>query len=138
MSWELVRILVDFGMFVLIWLVQVIIYPGFQFADAHQFSGWHHIYTNRITCFVLPLMFLQVGIYASNLLLDVHSLDLISSFLIALAWLMTFIWIIPVHGSIERKLETAQINKLVRLNWFRTWSWTAVFGINLFKMNFSI
>lgn len=134
MSWELGRILIDFGILILIWLVQVIIYPGFQFADAKQFTGWHHSYSSRITYFVLPLMFLQVGLYARSLITGFHWLDVAGSACIALAWLMTFIWIVPVHSRIGRQLETAQVKKLVQLNWVRTWAWTAVFVMGLLKM----
>ena len=51
---------VDFAMFVLIWVVQLIVYPAFHKIDDRVFVSWHGSYCNRIGLFVLPLMLLQL------------------------------------------------------------------------------
>ena len=51
---------IDFGMFVLIWLVQLIIYPVLDEVSIEKFSKWHEIYCRRIAFVVLPLMIAQL------------------------------------------------------------------------------
>jgi len=64
------RVAFDFGMLVLIWLVQLIIYPSFEFTDKDAFLGWHEKYTGLITVVVLPLMLGQLGLTLYQLTLD--------------------------------------------------------------------
>ena len=47
---------IDFAMFVIIWIVQVIVYPSFLFLEPKSFQLWHTCYCGRISYFVLPLM----------------------------------------------------------------------------------
>ena len=56
------RLCIDFGLFILIWMVQLIVYPSFRCIDANLFSQWHDKYTGLISVFVVPLMFTQVGL----------------------------------------------------------------------------
>ena len=51
---------IDFAMFVLIGLVQVIVYPVFREIPADRFAKWHPRYCNQIGWFVLPLMIAQL------------------------------------------------------------------------------
>ena len=58
MSLDLARLLIDFGFVVLIWAVQLVIYPSFGFYAKANLFEWHKSYTARVTYIVLPLMFL--------------------------------------------------------------------------------
>ena len=131
MNWEIAQILFDFGLLILIWMVQLIIYPSFQFADQQQFRPWHNRYSGQISLFVIPLMFGQVGLYIRSLVLDINFLNASAAGLILAAWLLTFIWIVPVHNQLGKQLEMDKVKKLVNLNWGRTVAWTLVFGIDL-------
>jgi len=51
---QVARVAVDFGMLILIWLVQLIIYPSFQYSARESFIQWHEKYTGLITLVVLP------------------------------------------------------------------------------------
>ena len=57
-----IQIMVDSGLFILIWLVQLIIYPSFRYTEEKDFVGWHARYTWVIGAIVSPLMLVQVGI----------------------------------------------------------------------------
>ncbi|MEO1009857.1 MAG: hypothetical protein AAFX53_01035 [Bacteroidota bacterium] len=63
MKYEILRLLCDFGLVVLIWSVQLIIYPSFQFYNPIELLLWHGIYVHRITYVVLPLMVGQLVFY---------------------------------------------------------------------------
>ena len=65
---DLLQLLVDFGLVVLIWIVQLIIYPSFLYYNSNTLSKWHKTYTGRITTIVAPLMIAQIAIAAYLLL----------------------------------------------------------------------
>ena len=44
----------DFGLFLVLWLVQLIIYPGFYYSADTTFIDWHVSYVKRIMLFSSP------------------------------------------------------------------------------------
>ena len=58
---DIIRLLVDFGLLVLIWIIQLIIYPSFLFYRAKELITWHKMYTKAIALIVIPLMLGQLG-----------------------------------------------------------------------------
>ena len=54
--------LASFGLVVLIWLVQVVIYPAFAEIAPEHFTRWHAGYTRAVTWIVAPLMLGQVAL----------------------------------------------------------------------------
>lgn len=128
MDLDLLRILVDFGLVVLIWLVQLVIYPSFLYADRERLVGWHASYTTRITVVVMPLMLTQVAVVGLQVLGRGALLDWLSAALVVAVWLLTFLRAVPLHGRIG---EAADLDRdlpaLVRWNWPRTILWTMVF-----------
>ena len=55
--------LVDFGLFILIWLTQLVIYPSFTYFREQDLTRWHRKYTRAISYIVMPLMLGQVGLH---------------------------------------------------------------------------
>jgi hypothetical protein len=53
---------VSFGLIVLIWLVQLVIYPAFASIAPERFARWHARYTRTVTWIVAPLMLGQAGL----------------------------------------------------------------------------
>jgi hypothetical protein len=53
-------VLVDFALFILIWIVQRIIYPSFMYHSPVSLSQWHAVYSKRIALIVVPLMLGQL------------------------------------------------------------------------------
>ena len=45
---------IDFAIFVLIWLVQLIVYPAFHKINVIEFVSWHRKYCNRISFSFCP------------------------------------------------------------------------------------
>ncbi|MFP4069423.1 MAG: hypothetical protein ACLFVC_04495 [Opitutales bacterium] len=129
---DLVRHLVDFGMVVVVWLVQLVIYPGFLAMEAERLRSWHRSYTFRVSFVIMPLMLLQLGLVGRAALLGRDPGDLMALAGVAVCWLLTFGVSVPLHRRVadgEGGRET--LNRLIRTNWPRTVLWTAVFIIGL-------
>ncbi len=128
MSLDTLRLLIDFGLVVLIWLVQLIIYPGFSYYNGDQLVSWHNKYTKRITLVVLPLMLGQLMVYGS-LLTEIKSIFSIGGFtLVLLTWFLTFTVFVPLHKTIDKGEATqSTCERLTTYNWSRTILWSALF-----------
>lgn len=122
--------MIDFGLVVLIWLVQLIIYPSFRHTDPAAFQSWHSSYSMLICVFVIPLMFAQVAIIG-YLLYQYASWALwVSALLVVFIWLSTFLQAVPIHNLLGQNTEvSANIERLIAVNWIRTVLWSVVFGL---------
>lgn len=126
------RVAFDSGLFVLIWLVQLIIYPSFLHIRDSAFQVWHHQYTGLIAIFVLPLMLGQTALYTLSTLTQTRWHDVSGLLCIAAVWMSTFLLSVPCH----RRLHTqgycrTTILKLVHTNWLRTALWSLVLIVDL-------
>lgn len=126
------RLLCDFGLLVLIWMIQLVIYPSFQFYSASDLIKWHQKYTLIISFIVIPLMFGQL-IMALVQLFEERTLYTMGSFiLIALVWVSTFVQFVPIHATISSGNVTKELlRQLVSKNWLRTVVWTLICIISL-------
>jgi len=135
-SLEIWQPMIDFGLLILIWLVQLIIYPSFRYCDSGQFQAWHYTYTGLISVFVVPLMFAQLGIYAWLAATRGQPWDYSAVGIIGLVWVVTFVWSVPCHDTLQRHGYDRQvIDNLVLSNWPRTIAWTALWLTHIFKGN---
>ena len=101
MSLDLARLLIDFGFVVLIWAVQLVIYPSFGFYTKANLFEWHKSYTNRVTLIVLPLMFSQLILSCLQLWNIQNWYTIVSFVIIIILWLQTFLIFVPLHQSID-------------------------------------
>lgn len=127
--------LVDFGLFVLIWMVQLIAYPSFRYFQKSDLIAWHEYYTKMITLFVVPLMFGQLGLHLYGMIKSTFAWAQIVAFVMIIAvWLITFLKAVPLHAHIGSgdNLQ-ASIEQLIRVNWIRTVLWTLVFVLSIWK-----
>ena len=130
----LLKLLIDFGLVVLIWMTQIVVYPSFIYYSEANLIHWHTKYTTAVSMIVMPLMLTQIGIHSWQLLDQFSWLGLIALFLIALAWVNTFFFAVPLHNQIstnQHVMEAAQ--SLVKVNWYRTLLWTLVFVLGLLE-----
>ncbi len=127
--------LVDFGLVVLIWMVQLIAYPSFRFFQKSDLLVWHDYYTKMITLFVVPLMFGQLGLHLYGMIKSSFSWPQVVSFMMIIGvWLITFLKAVPLHGYIGAGENVqASVESLIRVNWIRTVLWSLVFAISLWK-----
>ena len=121
------RVAVDFGMLVLIWLVQLIIYPSFEFTDSDSFIAWHEKYSGLITIVVLPLMLGQLALTLYQLSQEQSWSTIACVALIAFCWIVTFTLSVPAHNQLQAMGNEVEIVRwLVLTNWLRTIAWTAI------------
>ena len=132
----LVHFLFNFGIFVMIWMVQLIVYPSFRYVDEKEFTKWHASYTTRISFVVIPLMFGQVGMLGFLLFTNGGTIPLIAqAVLVSIAWLSTFLLSVPCHNELSKAKNPGQIERLVSTNWIRTVAWSLVVVIDVLLMN---
>lgn len=128
---EILRVMIDFGLVVLIWMVQLIIYPGFKFITLNQFRVWHKRYMFLITFVVAPLMFIQAGLVAYQVAFYPGTLSILSAIVVVLVWLLTFSYAVPVHNRLSMQYHESDIKMLVRVNWPRTVLWSLLWVISV-------
>jgi DMSO reductase anchor subunit len=141
MSLDFLRLLIDFGFVVLIWAVQLIIYPGLGYYSKENLFRWHRSYTTRVTFIVLPLMFSQLILATIQLWQVQNWFTLLSAAVIIILWLLTFLIFVPLHQSIDNDRPVENVcNKLVHKNWMRTVLWTFLFIISVvhYSLNYYI
>jgi len=125
MSIAIFRLLFDFGLVVLIWIIQAVVYPSFLFYNKENLIAWHKIYTSRFSIIVIPLMLGQLGISIYLFILSATIYTVLSLVIISLVWLSTFLQFVPIHSSISKgKVNKSMLVSLVNKNWIRTLLWT--------------
>ncbi len=122
------RLIFDTGTFVLIWLVQLIIYPSFQFQSKKEFTDWHRVYTKRLTYIVAPLLAGQGLSIAYLFFTEISLFSFVQSCLITGVMFYTFIYFIPLHSKLQLQHTPDLIKKLISKNWTRTIVWSIILG----------
>lgn len=132
----LFKLLSDFGLFVLIWIVQLIIYPSFQYYNEADLIKWHHIYTQKVTLVVLPLMLSQLLLSFWLIYLNHGQFyEVANIILVVLTWATTFSMFVPLHNTISNSKHISQsISKLIHWNWIRTFMWSLILILTFFKI----
>lgn len=123
-----IRILLDFGLMVLIWTVQLVIYPGLCYYKNEDLGKWHKIYTQRIGVIVGPLMIAQLFVAALQLWETKNIYTWGSIVIIVITWMLTFLIFVPLHNSVKPDESCEEItSSLVKKNWWRTFLWSFLF-----------
>ena len=108
----------------LIWVIQLVHYPLFKYADEARWSAFHAAHARRITWLVAILMPLELGL-ACLLVIQAPSPATIIGLLLALAiWLVTAFVQVPAHARLADGFDPEIHAALVRGNWIRTLLWT--------------
>ncbi|MGK0307428.1 MAG: hypothetical protein ACI8RP_000380 [Urechidicola sp.] len=134
MSIDVIRLLLDFGLVVLIWLIQRIVYPIFLHYNTENIVVSHKLYTSRFSAIVIPLMLGQLGIaiYQAVILSSLYTF--ISLGIIFLIWTSTFLQFVPIHADISKGIVSEKmLISLVQKNWIRTILWTLLFLYSFFN-----
>ncbi len=120
---------IDWAMVLVVWLVQLVIYPGFRRIEESRFVAWHSRYLKIMGYIVAPLMIGQLGFAVWNaftvqqwISAETHYLGLV-----ALTWIVTFRMAVPIHDNLQdRGKEPELIRQLVLANWPRTILWSII------------
>ena len=130
---ETIRLICDTGLFVLIWIVQLIIYPSFSYYKHDDLFKWHDIYTKRIAVIVIPLMVGQLITSSIQVYFNPYFYTITSSLLVIGVWLSTFLVFVPLHTNLSKREEVElSIKKLKLHNWLRTVLWSLIFIVTCY------
>lgn len=130
------NLIFDTATLVLIWAVQLAIYPGLTYYSHDKLRVWHRSYTKRITLIVLPLMFGQLAFSIRDTAVETSYLTILKLVMILIVWGLTFSIFVPLHNRIENSNENESptiTRRLVNKNWWRTLFWTLVFMLSSYK-----
>ncbi|EAS19619.1 hypothetical protein FNJ87_08555 [Nonlabens mediterrranea] len=134
---EIIRLAIDFGLVVLIWMVQLLIYPSFKHFGSTGLSNWHRIYTRNITFIVAPMMIAQFAImlYFWMYFPVMFAPNILYTILVSLTWLTTIVFFIPMHTNIDKNATDLKLlDRLTNLNWMRVLLWNAILVLDLFLL----
>lgn len=121
-------LVVDFGLVVLIWLTQLVVYPSFLWSEERSFPRWHAIYTRRISLLVVPLMLGQALMHGVRIASSPTATAGLAAAAILVAWVVTFAFAVPCHRALHTEgHDRAVIRRLIGWNWWRTSCWTLAF-----------
>lgn len=128
------KLIIDFGLVILIWMTQLVVYPSFTYYAESDLIQWHQRYTVAVSIIVMPLMLGQVLVHGVDLYQSISLVSILTITFIACAWINTFFFAVPLHNKISVGEEVLQnATRLVQINWYRTGLWSAVFLIDLFS-----
>ena len=122
---------INSGLVVLIWLVQIIVYPGMHGWDRARFAVLHRDYTRRISFIVGPLMLGQAALALHQLFTLAGSTVVAQILLIGGVWGATLFISVPLHRKLGDSYEERAVNRLVTTNWLRTVGWSLVFLLDM-------
>ena len=125
---------IDFALCILIWLVQVIIYPVLAVVSIDAFPRWHAIYCKRIAYFVLPLMLAQLFESAAACFFIGNTMIWLKFFCVLSVWVFTFLVSAPCHQKLSKSgKDIVLIERLVSTNWYRTVFWTLIVILSYYQ-----
>jgi DMSO reductase anchor subunit len=132
MSLAVFTLMVNASLMVLIWIVQLVVYPGFNYSSEADIKRWHPLYTVKITYIVLPLMVSQLGVCIYSVVHIASWQNLLLLALVVATWGVTFVVSVPLHAAIDRVADSTQARKkLVQTNWIRTIIWTLILVLSI-------
>lgn len=105
----------------LIWTIQLVHYPSFDFVEKNIFSKFHDFHSNRITLIVGPVMLLEL---VSAIFLYNENGWLLNLTSVIFVWAITAFVSIPLHKKLKTQQTPQLIQKLVLSNWLRTVTWS--------------
>jgi len=127
-----ISLLVDVGLVVLIWLVQLIVYPSFTYYQPDNLFKWHQQYTTRLPFVVIPLMLSQLVLAIVAVFYEVNIINCCCLLIVLFLWIFTFTSFAPLHHKIsEGNTNQSILQLLIRRNWIRTFFWSFLFIIHL-------
>lgn len=128
------RLAFDTAALVLIWLVQLVIYPVYTYLQRADFARWHPVYTRRVTLVVLPVMLGQVTVYGL-LLMTAPAVDVVvNALFVAAIWSVTFLGAVPLHTLLDDPELSDHLpasRRINRVNAWRTGLWTLVWLVTV-------
>ena len=106
----------------IIWIIQLVHYPSFQYIKSSAWEAFHQFHTSRMRYIVAPLMIMELA-SSFYLYYEMRSTGFIF-ILNILIWLSTFLIQVPLHKKLSSAYSLKQSALLTQSNWIRTVLWT--------------
>tara|TARA_B110000444_G_C18678653_1_gene518681 strand:- start:232 stop:621 length:390 start_codon:yes stop_codon:yes gene_type:complete len=109
-----------------IWLIQLIHYPSFEYISTKRYFEFQKLHMNRVSIIVMPVMLLE-SISGAYILFYIFPNDKIYAFsivLLVIIWIITGLYFSKVHSKLLHDNSLVIKKKLVQKNWSRTIIWT--------------
>ena len=108
-----------------IWVIQLVHYPSFHFIDKNIYGSFQNFHMNKISLIVVPVMILELATGVLLLIINSKNILIIISFsILVLIWGITGLFLSDAHGKLITGYDELIVNKLVSMNWIRTFLWT--------------
>ena len=108
----------------LIWVIQIVHYPSFDYISEEKFVFFQQFHVKSISKIVLPMMLVELITGLILLIKNMHVLMIINLCLLFLTWGLTLFLSMPLHKKLLKGYNKKPINKLIITNWPRTFLWT--------------
>ena len=110
-------------------LAQFIIYPSCKKTDFKSFKTYHLNYTKKMFYIAAPIMLVEL--FSSILLVYKYlsKIYLTSLFILILIWIITFVFIVPIHNFLANMHNKEKVDKMIELNRLRTILWVFKYSI---------
>lgn len=134
----LIHLLSTLMMCGIIWIIQWLHYPLFEYVGEVSFQQYEILHRNWISPIVGPLMLVELGTAVLLVLQRSEGLSpllcWISLGLLVLIWLSTFFIQVPLHNKITLNYDVEAIKALVNSNWIRTIAWSLRAALLLYML----
>ena len=131
---NVIRLIIDSSIFMLILLVQIVIYPCFHSISNELFSNWHYNYMKTISLVIGPLMIIQAIILSYQFISIRNIVSILSLISVFVVWITTVSISVPCHNALQANGYNAIIvDRLINTNWIRTISWLITLILSIFN-----
>jgi hypothetical protein len=111
----------------LIWIVQLVHYPGFLRIPPEAYANYQQFHMKAISFIVAPSMVIELLLTLAGFAMS----DLGTSYLywvavvcLGVVWAVTFFVSVPMHDSLASGYNAEGIQRLINTNWWRTVGWS--------------
>ena len=108
----------------IIWVIQVVHYPSFYFIERDEYVSFQKFHMDKISYIVVPVMLIESISGFILIYNELNTVLLISMILLFFIWVLTGIFFVPIHQKLTSGYQEELVEKLVKINWFRTTFWT--------------
>tara|TARA_Y100000739_G_C20397078_1_gene368392 strand:- start:149 stop:553 length:405 start_codon:yes stop_codon:yes gene_type:complete len=112
----------------LIWLIQLVHYPLFNYVGSEEFIVFHDNHKILITPVVGTVMIVEL-VTSVIILFQPHCgirnwLSIVGIILLGIIWSSTIFFQIPIHNTLSSKFNENALIMLINTNWIRTICWS--------------
>ena len=108
----------------LIWTIQLLHYPSFNFIEKKKIKDFSNFHQKKISLLVMPPMIIEIISLIFLIYINPENkIYQISTFLLGLIWASTLFLQVPCHHRLSQG-DNKVIARLINSNWIRTTAWT--------------